>query len=87
MTVKLLAKYFKGAEFHSIHDCPLAQAIKDTMAVESDNVDVGIYKSYINRVPYFHHGYYHETFQSDYELAVIVNFDDTVIREIEFGKY
>lgn len=87
MVVKLLAKYFKGAEYHNSTDCPLARAIKDTIAIESDAIDVGIYKTYINRVPYFHHGYYPESFYGDHDLARRANFDDTVIREIELGKY
>lgn len=87
MIVKLLAKYFKGAEYHNAADCPLARAIKHTVALESDKIDVGIYKSYINRVPYFHNGYTPEDYSHDQQIARSANFDDTVIREIELGKY
>lgn len=81
MMVKLLASYFKNSSFHDINGCPLAQAIKD--AFKTDDVNVGIYSTHINRELHLHEAYYPETYEKDRALALATNFDNTVIRQID----
>lgn len=85
--VKIIASDFKNTRFIDTHDCAFARAIKRAFNLKDVNIgpmeasDCSTNNCSIKDFITFYYG--EDFYSEDLKKAIKLNFDDTVIREVE----